>query len=157
MQDEQHVGRRVFLKYGALAGLAVAGGATLTVPPSRIDGGRLDFRPRQPSKTITPGEHVMEDANGRRSILYVPPSYDATRPAPFLLALHGATGSGDSMLRGTLPSAEKHGVVVLSPSSKDYTWDAIRGSFSTDCGRIDRMLADVFDRCAIDPRHLGAV
>ena len=32
-----------------------------------------------------------------------------------MLALHGATGSGDSMLRGTRPSGDAHGVVVLSP------------------------------------------
>jgi phospholipase/carboxylesterase len=90
-------------------------------------------------------------------MLYVPPTYDASKPAPFLLALHGATGSGDSMLRGERPAAEKHGVIVLSPSSRDYTWDAIRGSFSSDLARIDHMLTDVFDQCAIDPRRLGVV
>ena len=157
MQDEHPLNRRGFLKYSALTGLAVAGGMTLPLPRSREDGGRLDFRPRKPTKSITPGEHVLEDEGGRRSLLYVPPTYDASKPAPFLLALHGATGSGDSMLRGTRPPAEKHGVVVLAPSSRDFTWDAIRGTFSTDFTRIDRMLTDVFDRCAIDPRHVGAV
>lgn len=157
MRDERGVDRRTFLRYSAVAGLTVAGGATFALPRSRSDGGRLDFRPRKPTKTIVPGEHVLEDVDGRRSILYVPPSYDAAKPAPFLLALHGATGSGDSMLRGTRPSAEKHGVVVLSPSSRDFTWDAIRGGFTTDFARIDRMLTDVFDRCALDPRHVGVV
>ena len=157
MQDEHRLNRRGFLKHSALTGLAVAGGVILPPPKSREDGGRLDFRPRKPTKTIMPGEHVVEDEGGRRSILYVPPSYDASKPAPFLLALHGATGSGDSMLRGTRPPAEKHGVVVLSPSSRDFTWDAIRGTFSTDFTRIDRMLTDVFDRRAIDPRHVGVV
>ena len=157
MRDQHHLGRRDFLKYGAIAGVAAFGGATVALPRLRGDAGRLDFRPRKPTRTITPGEHVLEDANGRRSILYVPPSYDASKPAPFLLALHGATGSGDSMLRGTRPPAEKHGVIVLSPSSRDNTWDAIRGSFSTDFTRVDRMLTDVFDQCAIDPRRLGIV
>jgi predicted esterase len=157
MQDERRGDRRAFLKYGAMAGLAVAGSAPFALPRRREDAGRLDFRPHKPTKTIAPGEHVLEDEAGRRSILYVPPAYDATKPAPFLLALHGATGSGDSMLRGTRPPAEKHGVVVLSPSSRDFTWDAIRGSFSTDFTRIDRMLTQVFDQCAIDPRHVGVV
>lgn len=157
MQDEPRVGRRAFLKYGALTGLAVAGGAAFELPQRRGDAGRLDFRPHKPTKTVTPGEHVLEDDNGRRSILYVPPTYDPSKPAPFLLALHGATGSGDSMLRGTRPPADKHGVVVLSPSSRDFTWDAIRGTFSTDFARIDRMLTEVFDQCAIDPRHVGVV
>ena len=157
MQDEQRLNRRGFLKYTALTGLAVVGGANAALPRRREDGGRLEFRPHRAVKTITPGEHVLEDEGGRRSILFVPSSYDASKPAPFLLALHGATGSGDSMLRGTRAPAEKHGVVVLSPSSRDFTWDAIRGSFSTDFTRIDRMLTDVFDRCAIDPRRVGTV
>jgi phospholipase/carboxylesterase len=158
MRDRhQQLGRREFLKYGAVAGLSAFAGVSVALPRSRGDVGRLDFRPHKPTKTITPGEHVLEDDNGRRSILYVPPSYDATKPAPFLLALHGATGSGDSMLRGERAAAEKHGVIVLSPSSRETTWDAIRGTFSTDLTRIDHMLTDVFDQCSIDPRHVGIV
>jgi len=156
MRDNQ-LGRRAFLKYGAAAGLTAFAGVSVALPRLRGDAGRLDFRPRKPTKTIAAGDHVLEEDNGRRSILYVPPSYDASKPAPFLLALHGATGSGDSMLRGERAAAEKHGVVVLSPSSRDYTWDAIRGTFSTDLTRVDHMLTTVFDQCAIDPRHLGVV
>ena len=156
MDDDRRVDRREFLRFGAMAGVSAAVGAA-SLPRHRADPGRLGFRPHKPTRTITPGEHVLEDDNGRRSILFVPSTYDASKPAPFLLALHGATGSGDSMLRGTRPPAEKHGVIVLSPSSRDNTWDAIRGSFSTDVARIDRMLGDVFDQCAIDPRHLGVV
>jgi phospholipase/carboxylesterase len=159
MHDERRIDRRAFLRYGALAGLGAAGAAGGAAAWARAHGkdGRLDFRPRPPRTAVTPGEYVLEDDGGRRSILYVPPSYDASKPAPFLLALHGATGSGDSMLRGTRPPAERHGVVVLSPSSRGTTWDAIRGSFSTDLARIDQLLASVFDRCAIDPRHVGVV
>src|SRR5439155_1315754 len=80
--------------------------------------GRLASRARKPARNIAPGEHVLFDDSGRRSLLFVPSSYDPKRLAPFLLALHGATGSGDSMLRGTRAAAEGHGVVVLSPSSR---------------------------------------
>jgi phospholipase/carboxylesterase len=154
--NSDHLDRRAFLKYGSFAGLTLVDGG-IALPRPATDGGRLSFRPHKPSKSITPGEHVLADENGRRSILYGPPSYDASKPAPFLLALHGATGSGDSMLRGTRPAAEKHGVIVLSPSSRDTTWDAIRGSFDADFARIDRMLDNVFDQCAIDARRLGVM
>src|SRR5262249_3746054 len=117
--------------------------------------GRLSMRPHKATKSVSPGEHVLADDAGRRSILFVPSAYEAKTAAPFLLALHGATGSGDSMLRGSRAAAEAHGVVVLSPSSRDYTWDAIRGTFSGDFDRIDRLMNDVFDQCAIDPAHVA--
>jgi phospholipase/carboxylesterase len=72
-----------------------------------------------------------------------------------MLALHGATGSGDSMLRGTRAAADAHGVVVLSPSSRAGTWDAIRATFGDDLARIDQLLGDAFDRCAIDPSRVA--
>lgn len=157
MHEHHQVSRRDFLKVGALAGLSAATGASAFLPKKHLDSGRLQFRPRKATKSITPGEHVLADEGGRRTLLYVPPTYDPDKPAPFLLALHGATGSGESMLRGTRPSADKHGVVVLAPSSRDFTWDAIRGTFSADFVNIDQMLSAVFDSCAIDPRRLGVV
>jgi phospholipase/carboxylesterase len=155
MSAEGEVGRREFVKLGAVgAGLIAVGAIGWSSRPAS-ETGRLDARPHKPKRAATPGEHVLSDADGRRSILYVPSSYDATKPAPFLLALHGATGSGDSMLRGTRPSAEAHGVVVLSPSSRGGTWDAIRGRFGDDVSRIDKLLAETFDRCAVDPAHVA--
>jgi predicted esterase len=144
--------RRDFLKYGAAAAALVAPAPRAWTLP---EAGRLSVRPRKPGKVIAPGEHVLHDDDGRRAVLYVPPDYDPKRPAPLMLALHGATGSGDSMLRGTRPSAETHGVVVVSPSSRAGTWDAIRGTFGDDLSRIDRMLDDVFDRCAIDASRVA--
>jgi predicted esterase len=147
--------RRDFVKRGAAAAaLATLGGATA----SRWFGpepGRLTSRPHKATKAIAPGEHVLADDAGRRSILLVPSSYDAARAAPFFLALHGATGSGDSMLRGSRAAAEAHGVVMLSPSSRDYTWDAIRGPYGNDFARIDRQMSDVFDQCVIDPKRVA--
>jgi phospholipase/carboxylesterase len=159
MPPSTPIDRRRFLGATAVAGLAA-------VAPSLVadrhtlaqrDQGRLSVRPARPTKTIAPGEHVLADDNGRRSVLYVPPTYDPAKPAPFLLALHGATGSGDSMLRPTRAAAEQHGAIVLAPSSADGTWDAIRGTFAVDLPRLDKLLADAFDRCAIDPARLGVV
>jgi phospholipase/carboxylesterase len=154
MKQRSAITRRDFLRDGTTAGLALLAGTSL-LPGVREEAGRLTARLRPTRRTLAPGEHVLADDDGRRSILFVPSTYDAKKPAPFLLALHGATGSGDAMLAGTQPAAEKHGVVVLAPSSRGTTWDAIRGPFSADLARIDRMLGDAFDECAIDPFHVG--
>ena len=101
--------------------------------------GSRRVRARQP-RTSRAGEHVLFEENGRRSVLYVPAGYDAKRAAPFALALHGATGSGDSMLRGSRAAADAHGVILLSPSSTGNTWDALHRGYGDDFNRIDRML-----------------
>jgi phospholipase/carboxylesterase len=139
----------------------LAGGTgLLTGEPLRhrwkTEPGRLESRPRKPTKSIAAGEQILStESDGRHTILYVPPNYDASKPAPFVLALHGATGSGDSMLRPTRTPAEKHDAIVLAPSSVGGTWDAIRGNFADDLPRVDRMLADVFDRCNVDASRIA--
>jgi phospholipase/carboxylesterase len=59
------------------------------------------------------------------------------------------------MLTGSRAAAEAHGVVMLSPSSRDYTWDAIRGTYAADFAQIDRLMNDVFDQCAIDRQRVA--
>ncbi len=153
---EPIIDRRQFLM------TAVAGTVTAArIPPlSRFapEPGRLDARPKPPTKSVTPGEQILSsDDRGRHSILYVPPAYDASKPTPLVLALHGATGSGDSMLRSTRQAAEQHGAIVLAPSSGAGTWDALRGNFTDDLPRLDRMLDDAFDRCNVDPSRIAIV
>ena len=157
-EDHRVVDRRSFLRWGALAaGAVVVGessrGSWLVAP----EPGRLSARFHKPTAdaTLTPGEHVLETTGVRRSILFIPANNDAKRPAPFYLALHGATGSGDTMLRGTRAAADAHGVVVLSPSSRDFSWDAIRGDYADDFARVDKLIGQVFDRCSIDPRRIA--
>lgn len=138
---------------GAVVAPQTSPASWLVVP----EPGRLSTRFHKPTvdAPLTPGEHVLETTGDRRSILFIPASYDAKRPAPFYLALHGATGSGDTMLRGTRAAADAHGVVVLSPSSRDFSWDAIRGDYADDFARIDKLIGQVFDRCAIDSRRIA--
>jgi phospholipase/carboxylesterase len=146
--------RREFLTRGTtVAAVAIAGGTIARLPLG--EPGRLSTRPHKSTKTVTPGEHILAEEGTRRAILFVPSTYDPTRAAPFFLALHGATGSGDSMLRGSRAAAEAHGVVMLSPSSRNYTWDAIRGPWGEDFARIDQLMSDVFDQCAIDATRVA--
>ena len=146
--------RREFLTRGATAAAVIGGGGWM-LGRTYSDPGRFSTRPHKPTRTLSPGEHILAEDGTRRAILFVPSTYDPTRPAPFFLALHGATGSGDSMLRGSRAAAEAHGVVMLSPSSRDYTWDAIRSSYGSDFAQIDRLMNDVFDQCSIDPQRVA--
>jgi len=145
------VSRRDFLKSSAIAGAAIALPSALFA----AEAGRFSSRPKKPTKDVSPGEHILLDERGRRALLQIPPGYNPQKAAPFFLALHGASGSGDSMMRAARGPAEAHGVIVLSPSSRDGTWDAIRGRFSYDADRIDQLLDQAFDRCAIDPSRLA--
>jgi phospholipase/carboxylesterase len=133
--------------------------AAATLTPGSLAAaaeGRLSSRHHQPGTAIIPGEHVLDDINGRRAILYVPPSYKAANPAPFMMMLHGARGDGDGTLASQRAAAEEHGVVLLCPSTRSGTWDAIRGSFSHDFEKIDALLTQVFDRCNIDPTRVAS-
>lgn len=146
--------RREFLERGAMAAAAIALG-----PAARrlsvAEPGRFTTRPHKSTKSITAGERVLFEEDGRRSLLYVPESYDAKQLAPFALALHGANGSGDAMLRGSRAAADAHGVILLAPSSTGNTWDALHRGYAEDFARIDKLLNETFDRCAIDPARVA--
>lgn len=59
-------------------------------------------------------------------ITYIPTSYDPSKPAPLLLALHGTAGAGDEMVEMWRPTAERGGFIVIAntePLAKEgYTF-----------------------------------
>jgi phospholipase/carboxylesterase len=117
--------------------------------------GRLTARPGTPTGSVTPGEQPLSLGNdGRDGLLYVPTGYAAATPAPLVLMLHGATGSARGALRPFRDLADGAGLVLLAPESRGTTWDAIRGGYGVDIAFIDRALARVFQRVAIDPARL---
>ena len=150
--------RRAFLErasFGTAAVLVTAcqpGGVrdALALPT----GGRLNARPTTPTDAIDVGEHALSLGSGRDGLLYVPASYVASAPAPLILMLHGATGSARGALRPFRSLADDAGLVLLAPESRSTTWDAIRGQYGPDIAFIDRALAWVFQRVAIDPQRL---
>ena len=73
---------------------------------------------------------------------------------PLLVLFHGAGGAGDRMLARVSAYTDEAGIAVLSPSSQDSSWDAIRGDFDVDVAMIDKALAKVFDQLPIDPKHV---
>jgi len=145
--------RRQLLQHGTLvAAVAQAPG----IFAAAAAAGRFTTRHQQPTTSLTPGEHVLDDNNGRRAVLYVPPSYNPATPAPFMMMLHGARGDGDGTLASQRAAAAEHGVVLLCPSTRSGTWDAIRGDFSHDFEKLDALLTAVFTRCNIDPTRIAS-
>ena len=137
----------------------------LAAPPRKPTEGRLTARPGLPRETGPTGLQRLGLAPGRDGFLYVPPSYrgyrgyrghQADRPAPLVLLLHGAGGEARGGLSPLQPLADEAGVLLLSPDSRDRTWDVIvKGGYGPDADFIDRALAHTFARYAVDPKRLG--
>jgi phospholipase/carboxylesterase len=128
--------------------------------PSTDDArhGRLLARPLSLHEPPTaPGLHALglAGADGRDGRLYVPAGYDATRPAPFALLLHGASHDADTVLAPLLPWADAAGLLLLAPDARQFTWDVVMGGYGPDVLFIDQALAHIFARYAIDTSRLA--
>jgi predicted esterase len=151
---------------GLLAGFASACGAGTAArgEPSAADlrrrhqHGHLSSGPHPPASGSPPGGLVPLQLSGsdRDGVLYVPPTYTPERLAPLVLSLHGAGGSGRGSLRRLRPLADELGLLVLSPDSRDSTWDVVRSGFGPDVEFVDRALDLVFARYAVDPARVAA-
>ena len=160
------MGRRNFLKLaaGAAAGIASAG-LLSACQVGNADGGaagetqegRLLARPAPlpPGATAPTGLQRLGLDPERDGLLYVPPSYDAARPAPLALMLHGAGGDARGGLSPFLGLAEGAGLVLLAPESRGNTWDVLVGGYGPDVRFIDRALELAFGRLAVDEGRLA--
>jgi phospholipase/carboxylesterase len=117
--------------------------------------GRLTARPRPLVGAAAAGERELGLGSGRDAVLFVPSSASGSAPMPLLLLLHGAGGRGERILARLRDAAEAAGVVVLSPDSRDSTWDAIHAGFGPDVTFIDRALAKVFETVPVDPARVA--
>lgn len=124
--------------------------------PSEIEQARLQARPATPVEPpLRPGEHHLGLGRTRDAVLFVPSGYDATRPAPLVVCLHGAGGAGAHRIDPLRPHAERHGALLVAPDSLGASWDVIRGEIGPDVRRIDAALAYVFARFAVDPARIA--
>ncbi|HYC02376.1 MAG TPA: alpha/beta hydrolase-fold protein [Azospirillaceae bacterium] len=138
-----------------LLALSATGPADAAARAGRDDApARLETAIPAPTlPALPPGTHPLALERGRDGLLYVPAGLDPTRPAPLLLLLHGAGGSGGRILPAVTAEADRLGLLVLAPDSREVTWDAIRGAAGPDIAFIDRALAWVTARFAIDPER----
>jgi phospholipase/carboxylesterase len=114
------------------------------------DDGQISARPVSPSAPAGPGLHRLGLDDGRDALLYVPDGLADDVPAPLVLMLHGAGGSGQKTLGMAQALADELGMLVLAPDSRGRTWDIILGEYGPDVSFLDRALRTAFDRCAVD-------
>lgn len=117
--------------------------------------GRLLARPAQRGTQAAAGLHRLGIVAQRDAFVYVPPTYQADRPAPLVLVLHGAGGDAQRSLGYLQSLADEHTLLLLSPASRGRTWDIILGSYGPDVALIDRALSQVFSHYTVDPQHLA--
>lgn len=117
--------------------------------------GRLQARPEQPITTGPLGLQPLELDGGRDGLLYVPAGYEARKPAPLALMLHGAGGIAQHGLAPLRQLADAAGLILLAPDSRQQTWDVLYGQYGPDIAFIDRALQQTFVRYAVDPARLA--
>ncbi len=88
-------------------------------------------------------------------LLYVPEGYGVRHPAPMVVLLHGAGGDASATLELLRSLADATGIILLAPTSREYTWDVIVGGYGPDVEAIDRALQEAFSRYAVDPARLA--
>lgn len=123
-------------------------------PQGRILARRSPPAAARPQITLV-GLRELSVDSGRAALIYVPEGYRADRPAPLVVMLHGAGGNPRRVLNSVMPLADSAGVILLAPQSAGMTWDVIRGRYGPDVGFIDRALAHVFARYAVDTMRLA--
>jgi phospholipase/carboxylesterase len=131
-----------------------------TPKPDRLATGRLTSRPvqleeDQLSKPAHLGLQELKLERERDGYIYVPAGYSTARPAPLVLLLHGAGGNGRQSVPMLQHLADRSGMILLAPDSRQPTWDVIVDGYGPDVAFIDRALNQTFNRYAIDPNHIG--
>jgi phospholipase/carboxylesterase len=118
--------------------------------------GRLRTRPVQVTGAAPVGLQLLTLGAARDSYLYVPPTYRMARPAPLVLLLHGAGGHARQGLDLLRSLADAAGLLLLSPASRDRTWDLlVSRRYGPDLHLIDRALGQTFSRYAVAPERIA--
>jgi phospholipase/carboxylesterase len=118
--------------------------------------GRLRARPVTAlTGELASGRQALGIVTERDVMLWVPDDYRPDQPGPLVVMLHGAGGNGEGALDILSPDGEPPPFLVLAPSSRASTWDALVGGFGPDVEVLDRALAHVFVRAAVDPARVA--
>lgn len=91
----------------------------------------------------------------RDALLLVPRTYQANRPAPLAVMLHGAGGNAQHGINLLRDHAEEAGVLLLAPASFYNTWDLFVDDYGPDVTTIDKALEQVFRFFAVDPARIA--
>lgn len=125
------------------------------ISKSKYSEGQLSARPIQPTEATAIGLHALNLDDQRDGFRYVPSNYQPNRPAPLMLALHGAGGEARSGITLLQSLADEFGIILLAVDSRSRTWDVIVRQYGSDIAFIDQALDQTFRCCTIDPTHLA--
>ncbi|MGC4085815.1 MAG: hypothetical protein QM736_27735 [Vicinamibacterales bacterium] len=113
-----------------------------------VEGRRIDAQ--EPRRGVSP---LGLDAD-RDGLLYLPAGYRHGTPTALLVLCHGA-GSTAQSVSYAFPMADRHGVIILAPDSRDQrTWDLVLGSYGADADFLARALGLAMQRCSVDRSRL---
>ncbi len=144
----------------ALLALVLAGCAGGPPPNVRIETGpapetvRLHARPEPGFHPAEPGLRHLGLGAARDGLLFVPVTA-RSHPVALLVMLHGAGGSAGRIWPTVKSDAEEHGVAVLMPDSRGWSWDYQLGDFGEDRRFLDAALAETFHRVSVDAGHIA--
>ena len=118
--------------------------------------GRLRARPAAIAGTGPVGLQPLELGAAREGYVYVPPTCRMGWPAPLVMLLHGAGEDARDGLALLRSQADGAGLILLAPTSREYTWDIIAGRrYGPDVAAIDRALESTFSRYAVDSTRVA--
>jgi phospholipase/carboxylesterase len=128
--------------------------------PDRLAAGRLTSRAGQVKedqllKPAPSGLQQLKLERERDGYIYVPAGYSTARPAPLILLLHGAGGNARQSIPLLQHLADRSGMILLAPDSRQPTWDVIVDGYGPDVAFIDRALDQTFSSYAVDPAYIG--
>ncbi len=116
---------------------------------------------------LGPGDHtrtLMMGEQKRTYLVHIPKGYDPKKPAPVLLALHGAAMNGSMMVwfSGLNKTSDKEGFIVVYPSGTGtgpfLTWNAggFKGKKADDVAFIGKLLDDLGTVVKVDEKRVYA-
>ncbi len=132
--------------------------ARLLVQSQDYSSGRLIARFKNGTQgNLGPGLHLLNiSTSPRDGMIYVPSNYQASKPAPLLLFLHGNRGTAQMGVDDFIRESERTGIIFLFPDSRKRTWDrVIDQAFGPDAEFVDEALQVAFNSLAIDRSHVG--
>lgn len=155
MPYKQLINRRAFIGAAVAAPLALVAACSPTEP--LLSGpARLRLHARKRTRGTSTGTDVLYGQFSHRAYLRVPPTYDASVPAPLIIGLHGAGGRGDTFAAAFGSRTDALGAILLAPDSIGVTWDFLTGNtFLDDPPFINDVLDQTFDRCSIDTSRIA--
>ncbi|HEX4888775.1 MAG TPA: phospholipase [Alphaproteobacteria bacterium] len=113
--------------------------------------GRLAAGAEKAGVGLMHSKEASGDARGGFSI-YVPETYDAAKPHPVIMALHGAGGRGRGFLWSWLRAARPRGIILVSPTSRGQTW-SLDGP-DIDTPNLSGLMDQVRERWNVDEKHM---